>query len=532
LGWSLKHRFEVMAIILMFIAITGAAMQNGPQSGDEGGGISDINLIFDLAGNYTQEEIDDYMGAVEDTLFANATRYKLRALDTGYRKTFGRIRVFLEDPEDDQWYEIAGTGLLSLIGLHDDNDMPKDSIIADIKRRMPTKPGIKMRTSWRSGDTDEGGSVSIFLYGDDTGKLTELAAEVERRMELLEGVISVETDQEIGTDEVKISMDREIVTRNGINPTEVASSLMYAVRGFNLPRYQATDRDVQVLVQLQEKDRQNLNQLKNMTFFSSSGQPVPLSALASFTMEKGFGEIHRRDGKTYMRVRAQTTSEDMQNIARQIDAFMEDFPMPVGYDWQKGNSFRDLDDLGAAFKVSILLALVFVYLVMAILFESLVYPLSVIISIPLAFFGAFMALAITQTGLGLMAIIGIIILIGVVVNNGIILVDMINRKRAEGFSRTDAIMEAGRNRFRPILMTTFTTIGGLIPMAIGTAELFTGLPYYPMGRAIIGGMLTSAMLTLVVVPVFYTLLDDLSVWLSRFFGIIAAKTRSKGAAIQ
>ena len=192
----------------------------------------------------------------------------------------------------------------------------------------------------------------------------------------------------------------------------------------------------------------------------------------------------------------------------------------------------NVGEQNAAFGRAVWLAIAFVYIVMAILFESLVLPLSVILTIPLAFFGAFLALNVTQTPISIMAIIGVIILIGVVVNNGIILVDMINRKRVEGLDRHQAILVAGQNRFRPILMTSFTTIGGLIPMAVGNAELFVGIPYAPMGRAIIGGMLTSTFLTLVVVPVFYTLFDDFQAFLKKAVGWIldAGGGRAKAKA--
>ena len=177
------------------------------------------------------------------------------------------------------------------------------------------------------------------------------------------------------------------------------------------------------------------------------------------------------------------------------------------------------------------IAILFVYLVMAVLFESLLLPLSVMLTIPLAFFGTFLMLNITQTAVGITALIGIVILIGVVVNNGIILVDMINRKRMEGLSRTEAILEAGKHRFRPIMMTSFTTIGGLIPMALGQAELWVGIPYAPMGRAIIGGLLSATFLTLIVVPVFYTLFDEFGIFLGRIVTWLRGKKASGDVAL-
>lgn len=149
---------------------------------------------------------------------------------------------------------------------------------------------------------------------------------------------------------------------------------------------------------------------------------------------------------------------------------------------------------------------------MGVLFESVVLPFSVLFSIPFSFLGVYWALYLTGTPMDMMANIGMIVLIGVVVNNAIVLVDMINRMRLEGLSRTDAILEAGHNRFRPILMTTFTTVFGLLPMALGNSNLI-GIPYAPLGRTMMGGLLVSTFMTLLLVPICYTLLDDLRTYL-------------------
>jgi HAE1 family hydrophobic/amphiphilic exporter-1 len=154
------------------------------------------------------------------------------------------------------------------------------------------------------------------------------------------------------------------------------------------------------------------------------------------------------------------------------------------------------------------LSIIFVFLLMGILFESFVLPLSVIVAIPFSFVGAYWLLFLTNTTMDLMSRIGFIILIGVVVNNAIVLIDLVNRLRTFGFSRTDALLEAGFKRFRPILMTAFTTIGGLIPMAVGNAKMI-GIPYAPMGRTIIGGLIFSTMVSLIAVPWAYTLFDDM-----------------------
>ena len=176
------------------------------------------------------------------------------------------------------------------------------------------------------------------------------------------------------------------------------------------------------------------------------------------------------------------------------------------------------------------LAVTFVFLLMGVLFESFILPFSVLLSIPFAFLGVYWTLFLTGTAMGGMAMVGVIVLIGVVVNNAIVLVDMINRLRAGGMGRLEAILEAGHNRFRPILMTTFTTVFGLLPMALGSSTVL-GEPYAPMGRTMIGGLLASTLLTLLVVPLFYTFLDDLRNALHRIVTAAFARLRAQKAPI-
>lgn len=515
LAFVLKRRLDSVLVILVIMYLTfGVLGPKIPSSDTTPGKISDFRLMFDMPPNYTVEETDAFFSEVEDTLFANAGRYDIKAVDTGYRKTFGRIRVFLNPADKDQWYNTIYRTLRSWVGKPLNKRMDSGTILAELKSKLPQTPGVRFRTSWRGSSEQEEGTVSIMLYGDDTGKLEELSTEVERRMRLIPGVISVETDSELGGDEIKVVMDRNIAQRNGINPNQVAYTLMYAVRGLTLPRFYAKDKEIEMRIQLKEEDRQNLEQLKNITFVNRNGKPVPLSSLAKFNIEKGFGQISREDGKTFLEIKAKTPTDDIGRISGQIDKLMNDFQLPYGYSWQKGSRFRKMQEQDQSFQQAMITAVVFVFILMGILFESFVLPLSVIIAVPLSIFGANLALFLTGTSRDMMAGIGMVILIGVVVNNAIVLVDMINRLRKEGCHRTEAILRAGALRFRPILMTSFTTIGGLLPMALGNATLI-GAPYAPMGLTLIGGLFTSTALTLLAVPVLYTLFDDMSIYIRR-----------------
>ena len=512
----LAHRADaVIAILIITLFTFFFLIPHTPKSDTNSGNISDFRLIFDLPKNYTLEDANIFFRAVEDTIFAHATEYDVKAVDVRFRKTRGRIRVFLNPPPKEQWYQVIYRWGKKILGLKTDTRMNREAVLEDLKKRLPKRAGVTFRTSWRgSQEGGDEGTVSIMLYGDDTGKLVELAEEVKRRMSLLPGVISVETDRETGGDEIRVMINREAARRNAINPDQVAFTLMYAVRGITLPRFHSGDREIEVRIQLQEKDRQNLNQLRNITFTNRNGKPVPLSALAKFHIDKGFGQIPRENGKTFLAVKAKTMRKNLGRISREIDAIMKDFRMPYGYSWEKGRRFRFMRQQNMNFVYSMYIAVVFVFLLMGILFESFILPLSVLVSIPLSLFGAYLMLYLTGTPQDIMAGIGMIILVGVVVNNAIVLIDMINRRRQEGRTRLEAILDAGAHRFRPILMTSFTTIGGLLPMALGNAALI-GTPYQPMGLTLIGGLFTSTFLTLLAVPVFYTLFDDFRLFIQR-----------------
>ncbi|UCF65158.1 MAG: efflux RND transporter permease subunit [bacterium] len=531
LSFVLDHRIDAMIVLLVLMYVTFFVLAPKVPSSDAApGNISDLNLIFDMPSNYVVDETDAFFKEVEDTLFTYAKKYRIKAVDTGFRKTFGRVRVFLEASERDQWYDNIYRTIRAVIGFPLIKDLTSDEILTDLKPRLPTRPGIRFRTSWRGSSQEDEGSVSIMIYGDDTDRLERLADEAARRMRLIEGVISVDTDQEIGGDEIKVVMNRNIAQRNGINPDQVAYTIMYAVRGIMLPRFYASDKEIEMRIQLQEEDRENLGQLKNITFINRNGKPVPLSSLAKFNLEKSFGEIARTDGKTYLEVKAKTPMNNLQKMSQQIDEIMQDFQLPYGYSWEKGSRFWRMREQDDSFKNAMLIAVIFVFLLMGVLFESFVLPLSVLVAIPLSLFGAYLALFLTETSQDLMAGIGMIILIGVVVNNAIVLIDMINRRRNEGIKRKVAILEAGGLRFRPILMTSFTTIGGLLPMALGNAALI-GAPYAPMGITLIGGLFTSTALTLLAVPVLYTLFDDMSLFFRRILGWFKKPVEGESLAV-
>ncbi len=526
LRWVLQHRLETFIILLLIIFSTQFASSHVAKTDQAQGNINDFRLRLDLPDNYSLDDAARLVKRVEDSIRVKADVYNVRTIDTRYRSNYAHIHVFLQPEKSEPWFMVIWSWVNSTFGVQRAPHMSREKVVEDVKKRLPKFPGVTVRTSWRQQSSGDDASMTIALYGDDTKKLAQLAKEVERRLSKIKEIVSVETDREKGDDEIRVVIKREQAQKYGINPKVISGSIMYALRGIMLPKYQTQQKEIRMNIQLRKSDRRTLEQLKNLTFFTSSGREIPLAAVARFQVKKGFGEIHRENGKTYLGVKANTTAENIGKLYGKVDKVMAGFEMPYGYSWSKGQRFQRFSQSSQSMMFAIILSITFVFLLMGILFESFVLPLSVIISIPFSFVGAYWILYITGTTLDMMSQIGFVILIGIVVNNAIVLVDLVNRLRKEGMSRFDALLEAGKNRFRPILMTAFTTIGGLIPMAVGNAKMI-GIPYSPMGRTIIGGLVFSTMVSLLAVPWAYTLFDDMRNYFKQLAASVLQKQKSK-----
>lgn len=524
LKWVLNHRLETFIVLILIFMSSLVIMNKIAGTDDAQGNINDFRLMLDLPDNYTMDDARRLVTQVEDTIKARAELYNLRTIDVRYRQNFARIHAFLYPEESESWYDVIFNGARRIFGIKTSKYMERDAVVEDVKKRIPDFPGVKVRTSWWQQGS-EGSSVTVGLYGDDTNKLAELSEEVERRLKRIPEILSVEADRETGADEIRLVIKREQAQKYGISPRVISGTVMYALRGIQLPKYQTEQKEIDMIIQLREEDRKNLEQLKNITFFSANGKEIPLDVIASFYVKKGFGEIHRENGKTYLAVKANTTSDNMGKLYAKIDRVMEGFEMPYGYTWNKGQRFRRFNEGSQSMQFAVILSITFVFLLMGILFESFVLPLSVIMAIPFSFVGAYWILFITGTPMDMMSRIGFVILIGIVVNNAIVLVDLVNRLRKEGYQRFEALIEAGKNRFRPILMTAFTTIGGLIPMAVGNAKMI-GIPYAPMGRTIIGGLIFSTLVSLIAVPWAYTIFDDMRGYFKRLVSGVLTRKRT------
>jgi HAE1 family hydrophobic/amphiphilic exporter-1 len=287
------------------------------------------------------------------------------------------------------------------------------------------------------------------------------------------------------------------------------------MRGKNLREFRGESGEIAVRLALRASDKQTVEQLKEVTLYNAEGRRISLGSVANFSIGYSPATIQRTDRQTAVILSANVAEDSSLDTVRPVvSGLLDSYDWPAGYSWKFGRGFDRQDETQQMMATNIILGIACIFLVMAALFESLLFPFSIILgSIAFSVFGVFLFFAATGTTFSFMASIGIMILIGVVVNNGIVLVDHVNNLRNAGVPRNKALVEAGRDRLRPILMTVATTIVGLAPLAVGTTQVGgDGPPYYPMARAIIGGLAFSTVVSLLVVPALYAYFDTLSAW--------------------
>ncbi len=297
-----------------------------------------------------------------------------------------------------------------------------------------------------------------------------------------------------GDEEVQIVVNRQRAAALGLTSSDVAQAVAAGMRGDRLREFRGTERELTLRLAFRESDRQSIDNLAEFPIYLPTGTRVPLSAVADFRIAEGPRSIERVDRMTSVAITGNVKKDaTLDAVGKEVEALMKNYQLPPGYSWKLGKGFEQQDENSARRCCSTCCwPIAMIYLVMAAVFESTVYPMSIITSIFMAIVGVIWLLFLTRTTITLMAFIGVQILIGVVVNIGIVLVAHINELRAAGMERMAAIVQAGRDRLRPILMTTLTASLGLLPLATGDAALAVGgggPSYAPMARSIMGGLL-------------------------------------------
>ncbi|MDN5347526.1 MAG: hydrophobic/amphiphilic exporter (mainly bacteria), family [Clostridia bacterium] len=381
-------------------------------------------------------------------------------------------------------------------------------VAAAIRKEVAHIPGAEITVAaasfMRHGIS--GAPVQIDIHGEDFKVLEQLAAEVKKRVETVPGAVSVKSSLEEGRPQVEVVVDRERAAFYNLGAVQIGNTVAAAIQGKVATRYRVGGDEYDLRVRLEEASRQNLSDLENLTVPAPTGVQVPLKEVARLRLGTTPSTIERYNQDRVASVTADLQGRPLGEVMGDIRQKLADMKLPSGYYIDYTGETQQMMETFGDLSFVLIVAILLVYMIMAAQFESLLYPFVIMFAIPLSLIGVVLALLITGRHFGITAFIGVIMLTGIVLANAIVLVDFINILRQRGIPRLEAIVAAGKVRLQPILMTALTTILAMLPIAIGIgegAELQS-----PMATAVIGGLLTSTVLTLVVVPVIYTVLED------------------------
>ncbi len=502
LDWALSHRKTMGAVTLLLVlspvplfALKLAKVDPFPQEASR-----TIGLAYHIEGTYPMERVEQAVNRVEAYIEANKERFDVDKYYSFYLNDDAYTRLYLRPKEEAR---VPAAEVMELVM----KDMPEIII---------GKPSFQWDDS-SAGTT----SFSIQLSGESTEQLAEISKAVAHRLASVPGLEAVRSEAGTGEQEVQVIVNRDRAAQLGLTTQQIAMTVAGAMRGDKLPELRTTDRELTMRLAFRESDRQSVEDLAKVPVMLPDGSRTELGAVADFTVQPSDREIKRMNRLTSVVVNANMAKGTTMDEARKrVEPIMNDYPLPPGYSWKFGRGLDENDEAVKIMVQNLLLAVVMIFLVMASLFESTLYPLSIITSILFAIVGSIWFLALTGTTITFMAMIGLLVLIGVVLNIGILLIAHVIDLRQAGLPRREAILQAGRDRLRPIMMTTLTTLLGMLPLALGDAQLGgggEGPAYYPLARAVMGGLGFSAIVSLMIVPMFYVWFDDLNLWRQRVF---------------
>nr|MBO2494615.1 multidrug ABC transporter [Clostridia bacterium] len=358
-----------------------------------------------------------------------------------------------------------------------------------------------------------GASISISIKGQDLSVLKKIADDVVEIVSNVPGTREVRSSFEEGRPELRIVIDRQRASQYGLNVAMISSAVQSQLQGVVATRYKEEGTEIDVRVQLPDDGLFKAQHVENLMVTSPLGVSVPLKSVARFEYAQGPVRIERHDQSRVVTVSGSYEGRSFGDVMKDIQERLDDYPLPEGYFIEYGGEQEQLLQAFSDLRLVLVLGVVLVYMIMASQFESLIHPFTVMFTVPLAFTGGLMGLLIAGKPLSVPAFLGFIMLVGIVVNNGIVLVDYINRLRENSVNLKPAIVQAGVTRLRPVLMTSLTTILGLLPLALGLGE--SSELQVPLAVTVMSGLTFSTFLTLVVIPVIYSLIDDFGKWISR-----------------
>ena len=518
LAWSLRHRLitvliAIASLVAAFFAVGLVGKEFVPQAD-----MNEIKVKFETPVNanldYTQQKAAQVNAVLQSFPEVTNTYATVNALSYS-----GKNRVQVN---------------VSLVPK-DERTRGLDALNRAMREQLQQVGGIKVTSVAAAAMAVSGGlkPIMISIKGNDLNELQRLSNEFMQKLSNVNGLVDLESTLKQPKSMVNVTINREAANDAGLSIGQIGQALRPLLAGDNVTTFKDDNgNNIDVNVRLNDDNRQTISQLQSMYLSSSrtdqNGQPVlvPLSQVANFSETLGAPQINRRSLFREVVVQANTDGRPAGDIGADITNIQNEMKLPPGYSFAVQGSNKDMAESIGYATTALGLAIVFIYMLLGSQFNSFLYPVAIMASLPLSLIGVFFALFLFGSSLNMFSIIGIIMLMGLVCKNAILLIDFIKESLSNGLSRTESIMLAGQTRLRPILMTTAAMVMGMVPLALGIGE--GSEQQAPMAHAIIGGVITSTLLTLIVVPVIYTYLDDGK---QRFFRLFAKK-KTKTLAIE
>jgi HAE1 family hydrophobic/amphiphilic exporter-1 len=360
------------------------------------------------------------------------------------------------------------------------------------------------------GRRSSGNKIILQVNGYDQKILIPLALKIKETLSLMEDISDVVVRQGNPKPEMQIKILHDKAGKYGLDATEIAHAVRSSITGPIATEYVEKGKEIDVRVRLQREDIKDLSALQDIVMpvqiDSESKVLVPLGEVVTFQLVSGLAEIHRKDRHRMIEISAEIDKLDLVRTIAKVKKQLDEIKMPAGYSYDFGENYQELKESQKEMIFAFTLAILLVYMILASLFESFIYPFAIMIAVPMAIIGSLIALYTFEKSINIAVYVGAITLAGIVVNNSVVLVDYINLLKSRGIGKWRAIIKAGKNRLRPILMTSGTTILALLPMAIDRGE--GSNLWSPLALTIIGGLITSTILTLILLPVLCSFIDD------------------------
>jgi HAE1 family hydrophobic/amphiphilic exporter-1 len=530
LNWTLAHRGYSLFGILLVILVSMVPFKYTKFDMEANEVGRELSMYFRWNGAYSLEQMSNEVGKVEQFVEERRDRYQVKQVYVYFSEQgWGGMNLTLRED-----LRSCGSFVSRAIRLVNSEYLcakSSEEVQEMIRSEMPKFARAEVGFQGGGGPGGGGGgqdnTVEVFLNGDSTEALKQIGTEVIPLLSKQPELRDVRLNSGDENSEIRISVDRERAAVLGFSAQDVAQYVSIALRGSTLREFRKDDLEIPMWVRFQGAEQFKVEQLSSLTLRRPDGTTVPLLSVINVDIRKGDSEIQRQDRLTSISIKANKAGDYTTEQAK--EAFKRVLSnLPPGYSWSEGQGGFNGGDAGKQMGTNTLIALLMILIVMAALFESLLMPLAILTSILFSALGVFWLFALTGTTFTIMSSIGILVLMGVVVNNGIVMFEHINALRRSGHARTEALVLGCKERLRPILMTMGTTILGMIPLCFGTTQIGgDGPAYYPMARAVVGGLAFSTVVSLIFLPTIYAALDDLRLLTSAVIDKAKAKAPFK-----